>query len=130
MGNVAGVRRGCVAVFGSPDPDSGTERLVILAETRKTELAEQNALRICIVEVTVAILGEPPDEVVLAPLHTVLKTSSGKIRRAACRELHEAGRVGARGHAAWWQVVRLVSRSLLPQAQRAATATAHLLYGL
>jgi 1-acyl-sn-glycerol-3-phosphate acyltransferase len=130
VGAVAGVRRGCVDVFGSPDPDTGTERLVVLAETRETGAVEQNVLRTRIVEVTVAVLGEPPDEVVLAPPRTVLKTSSGKIRRAACRELYEAGRVGTRGPAAWWQVIRLVSGSLLPQAQRAATAGAHLLYGL
>jgi len=130
VGEVAGVRRGCVAVFGSPDPASGTERLVVLAETRETGAAEQDALRLAIVERTVAVLGEPPDEVVLAPPHTVLKTSSGKIRRAACRELYESGRVGARGYAAWWQVVRLVAGSLLPQARRGLAAGAHLLYGL
>jgi 1-acyl-sn-glycerol-3-phosphate acyltransferase len=129
VGAVPGVRRGCVAVFGSPDPDSGTERLVVLAEARDTGAAEQNAVRARIVEVTVAVVGEPPDEVVLAPPHTVLKTSSGKIRRAACRELYEAGHVGAGEHAAWWQVVRLVSGSLLPQARRVASAGAQLLYG-
>ena len=130
VGAVAGVRRGCVAVFGSPDPDSGTERLVVLAETVQTSLPAQDALRQRIVEASVAVLGEPPDEVVLAPPHTVLKTSSGKIRRAACREGFEAGRVGARGRAAWWQVVRLVGASLLPQARRSATAFAHLLQGI
>jgi 1-acyl-sn-glycerol-3-phosphate acyltransferase len=130
VGAVPGVRRGCVAAFGSPDPDSGTERLVVLAETRATGTAEQDALRARIVEVTVAVLGEPPEEVVLAPPHTVLKTSSGKIRRAACRELYEAGRAGARAHAAWWQVIRLIAGSLLPQVQRVATAGANLLYGL
>jgi 1-acyl-sn-glycerol-3-phosphate acyltransferase len=60
----------------------------------------------------------------------VLKTSSGKIRRAACRELYETGRVEARGHAAWWQVIRLVSGSILLQTRRATTAAAHILYGL
>ena len=88
------------------------------------------ALRARIVETTVAVLGEPPDEVVLAPAHTVLKTSSGKIRRAACRELYEAGRVGRGRRSAWWQVVRLVSGSLFPQARRMAAAGARLLYGL
>ena len=130
VGAIPGVRRGCIAAFGSPDPNSGTERLVVLAETRATGASEQDALRARIVEVTVAVLGEPPDEVVLAPPHTVLKTSSGKIRRAACRELYEAGRVGARRHAAWWQLVRLIAGSLLPQAHRGATAAARLLYGL
>jgi len=130
VGSVAGVRRGCVAVFGSPDPDTGTERLVVLAEARETGVPEQDALRARIVEATVAVLGEPPDEVVLAPPRTVLKTSSGKIRRAACRELFEAGRVGERGHAAWWQVTRLVAGSLLPRVRRAAMAAVRLLYGL
>jgi 1-acyl-sn-glycerol-3-phosphate acyltransferase len=130
VGAVPGVRRGCVAVFGSPDPQSGTERLVVLAETRATEAAEQNALRARILDATVAVLGEPPDEVVLAPPHTVLKTSSGKIRRAACRELHDAGRLGVRGHAGWWQVIRLISGSLLPQTRSAATATVRFLYGV
>lgn len=130
VGAVPGVRRGCIAVFGSPDPNSGTERLVVLAETRETAAADLDAVRARIIEVTVAALGEPPDEVVLAPPHTVLKTSSGKIRRAACRELYKAGRVGVRGRAAWWQVIRLISGSLLPQAQQAVTAVAHLFYGV
>ena len=130
VGAVTGVRRGCVAVFGSPDADSGTERLVVLAEAKESGAAAQYALRARIVEATVAVLGEPPDEVVLAPPQTVLKTSSGKIRRAACRELHESGRVGAGGRAAWWQVLRLLAGSLLPQARRVAAAAVHLLYGL
>ena len=130
VGSVAGVRRGCVAVFGSPDPDRGTERLVVLAETKETDAMAREALRARIVEVTVGVLGEPPEEVVLAPPRTVLKTSSGKIRRAACRELFEGGHVGRRGHAAWWQVIRLVAGSLLPELRRLATALAHLLYGI
>ena len=130
VGSLAGVRRGCVAAFGSPDPQSGTERLVVLAESRESDARAQEALRARIVETTVAVLGEPPNEVVLAPAHTVLKTSSGKIRRAACRELYEAGRVGQGRRAAWWQVVRLVSGSLVPQARRTAAASARLFYGL
>jgi 1-acyl-sn-glycerol-3-phosphate acyltransferase len=129
VGGIAGVRRGCVAVFGSHDPESGTERLVVLAETRATG-ADQDTLRARIVEATSAVLGEPPDEVVLARPQTVLKTSSGKIRRAACRELYEAGRLGAQGHAGWWQVVRLVSGSLWPQARHALGAGIRLLFGL
>ena len=36
VGNLAGVRKGCVAVFASPDPAGGAERLVVMAETRAT----------------------------------------------------------------------------------------------
>ena len=36
VGNLNGVRKGCVAVFASPDPSGGAERLVVMAETRET----------------------------------------------------------------------------------------------
>ena len=128
VGALAGVRKGCVAVFGSPDPRSGTERLVVLAETRETEPAAREAVREAIVRLTVDVLGEPPDEVVLAPVHTVLKTSSGKLRRSASRELYEAGLVGARTRAAWWQLVRLAARAALPQARRWLALGGEILY--
>lgn len=83
VGALAGVRKGCVAVFGSGDPKSGTERLVVLAETGASDEPARDALRHRISQAVVEVLGEPPDEVVLAPAHAVLKTSSGKIRRSA-----------------------------------------------
>lgn len=130
VGSVAGVRRGCVAVFGSLDSATGTERLVVLAETRETGAPEQDAIRARILEVAVKVLGEPPDEILLAPPYAVLKTSSGKLRRAACRELYEQGRVGTHQHAAWWQVVRLTAGSLAPQLRRLAIAAGQVLYGI
>jgi acyl carrier protein len=118
VGALPGVRKGCVAVFGSPDPAAGTERLVVLAETRETGTVANDDLREAISRVAMDVLGEPPDEVVLAPPHTVLKTSSGKLRRSACRELYEKGLVGARSRSVWWQMARLVWTALLPQARR------------
>jgi 1-acyl-sn-glycerol-3-phosphate acyltransferase len=50
------------------------------------------------------LLGLPPDDVVLAPPHAVLKTSSGKIRRAAMRELYERGAIGRGSRAVWLQL--------------------------
>lgn len=118
VGALAGVRKGCVAVFGSPDPRSGTERLVVLAETREADAAARATLREAIAHVSVDVLGEPPDDIVLASPHTVLKTSSGKIRRAASRVLYEAGLVGVRSSAVWWQVARLLIRAALAQSRR------------
>jgi len=132
VGEVPGVRRGCVAAFGSPDPASGTERLVVLAETRETDATARDALRTRIVDATLTALGEPPDEVVLAPPQAVLKTSSGKIRRAACREAYERGSLGrSAGMAgmAGWQMLRLAARAVLPQARRLAAAGVRLLWG-
>jgi len=128
IGDIAGLRRGCVAVFGSPDPVTGTERLVVLAETRQTAPDVLVQLR-SQVEVTVTdLLGTPPDDVVLAPPGSVLKTSSGKLRRAASRERYEQGDLGKRPRAVWWQLTRLALTSMLPQVRRVRQSLAGVLY--
>ncbi len=119
IGDIPGVRRGCVAVFGSPDPVSGTERLVVLAETRETEAAALDALRDRINGLAMDLLGMPADEIALVPAHTVLKTSSGKIRRAASRELYEKGALRRPRRAVRWQVARLALAAALPRLRRA-----------
>jgi 1-acyl-sn-glycerol-3-phosphate acyltransferase len=128
VGKIEGLRRGCIAAFGSPDPASGTERLVILAETRRKDPKILEDQRRRIVEAALDILETPPDEIVLAPPNTVPKTSSGKIRRAAARELYEGGRIGVRPRALWWQIARLSLAGVLPQARRGARALLDRLY--
>ena len=131
VGNLKAVRKGCVAVFASPDPTGGAERLVVMAETRATGDDARAALRCEIAATTVDLLGVAPDDVVLAPPRTVLKTSSGKIRRAASREIYEAGKIGARPRALWWELARLRLRGAAPslrRARRAATAVAFAAY--
>jgi 1-acyl-sn-glycerol-3-phosphate acyltransferase len=61
------------------------------------------------------IIGTPPDEVVLAPPNTVLKTSSGKIRRNASRDIYERGLIGKPQKAVWLQVARFTLKGLLPK---------------
>ncbi len=127
VGNIAGIRKGCVAVFGSTDEATGTERLVVLAETRETDEETLERLRGEIQDLAVDLIETPADEVVLAPPHTVPKTSSGKIRRAAGRELYEKGRLGRKGPV-WWQVARLAWAGARPQLARFARAAGELLY--
>jgi 1-acyl-sn-glycerol-3-phosphate acyltransferase len=128
VGALDGIRKGCVAVFGSKDAQSGTERVVVLAETRETDSAKRENLRERIGELAVSIIGMPVDEIVLARPHTVLKTSSGKIRRAASRDAYEHG--GSAGtRAVWLQVVRLAWFALLPQARRTLRMTLDRAYG-
>ncbi|MDZ4188103.1 MAG: AMP-binding protein [Hydrogenophaga sp.] len=91
VGEVKGVRTGCVAVFGLRDTGSGTERLVVLAEVSPREARDTAALHEAVSRAVVAAIGEPADDILLVPPHTVLKTSSGKVRRAACRSLVEQG---------------------------------------
>ena len=107
VGAIPGVRRGCVAVFGVGAAGQGTEKLVVVAESRETKLAAREELIRRINELAVNLLGTPPDDVVLAPPHAVLKTSSGKIRRSATREMYCGEGFGAGGRAFWLQVLRL-----------------------
>ncbi len=128
VGNVEGIRKGCVAVFGSRDARAGTEKIIVLAETRESDPARLEALRNRVNELAVALIGTATDDVMLAPPGTVLKTSSGKIRRAASRELYESGG-SKRTRAVWLQVVRLAWSAILPQARRSVRAGVHLVYG-
>jgi fatty-acyl-CoA synthase len=96
VGDVPGVRKGCVAAFGVGEPAAGTERLVVVAETRASAPEALARLDAAVRERVVAALGLPADTVVLAPPGTVLKTSSGKIRRSATREAWRRGELGRR----------------------------------
>jgi len=114
-GNIKGIRKGRVAVFGSQDEEMGTERLVVMAETKSTEENVINALRAEVIATINDIIGEPPDEVVIAPPGTILKTSSGKIRRTASRDLYQHGEIGKADRAVWQQIARLILTSVGPQ---------------
>ena len=105
--DVVGVRRGCVAAFGSTDPSSGTERLVVVAETRSRDSAEQSRMRLEVIREVDKKVGLPPDVVELVPPQAVPKTSSGKIRRNETKRLYEQGELRPRKHPPWLQLVRL-----------------------
>ncbi|MBN3864463.1 AMP-binding protein [Pseudomonas frederiksbergensis] len=112
VGNLPGLRKGCIAVFGSPEPATGTERLVVLAETYEKDAAARQQLQQEVNRIVFDLTGVAPDDIVLAPPHSVLKTSSGKLRRAASRELYERGEVGRPHLAVWRQLLRLVLQAL------------------
>jgi 1-acyl-sn-glycerol-3-phosphate acyltransferase len=117
-----------VAIFGCRDPLAATERLVVVAETRLADAAARAALTHAINERALALLGTPIDEIVLAPPHSVLKTSSGKVRRAATRDAWEAGRLGAASRPAWLQLARLTAGSAASWLRRAGAEVVHTLY--
>jgi 1-acyl-sn-glycerol-3-phosphate acyltransferase len=126
---VKGVRHGGVAVFAASDARTGTERLVVLAETRESKPEERARMIAEINRHAVDLIGMPADEVVLAPPRTVLKTSSGKIRRAACRELYERGALGARARPPWLQLALLGAEGAALRARRALRRAGEFLWG-
>jgi 1-acyl-sn-glycerol-3-phosphate acyltransferase len=118
VGHLPGVRPGCVAVFATAERVTGTERLVVLAETRESDPQRLGELRQRVVATTVDVLGTPPDDVALAPPGTVPKTSSGKIRRTMSRARYEAGLTGGSEGPVWWQLARFAGTGVRPQLRR------------
>ena len=128
VGDIPGIRKGCVAVFASTDRDNATECLVVVAETAAEESGARAALRQRINEIALDVVGIPPDTIVLSRPHSILKTSSGKIRRAASRQAYEQGRLTARPVAAWQHRLGL-GRALLGNSLRqAGRRTGHLFF--
>jgi acyl carrier protein len=130
VGDLAGIRRGCVAVFGSTDAATGTERVVVLAEMRELGASRHDDLKRMINEIAVTLIGAPADDIVLAPPGTVPKTSSGKIRRVAAREFYERGPSAVKPQAVWLQFARLLLAGAAPQLRRGLRALGGALFAL
>ena len=107
VGDIAGAIKGAVAAFGVSDPASGTERIVLLAETAQTATAELESLKARARAVVTEIIGSPPDDIVFVEPGTVPKTSSGKIRRATAKEHYLAQQLTVPRRALKWQIARL-----------------------
>ncbi len=112
VGQVDGVRKGCVAAISNPDQATGTDRLVVVAETALKDSETLAQLRRQATEACTVLLDMPPDLIVFVPPRTVPKTSSGKIRRAATRALFEAGALTAPKSGWRVQLFRLVLSSV------------------
>jgi 1-acyl-sn-glycerol-3-phosphate acyltransferase len=129
--SVPGIRKGCVVAFGVTHAASGTESLVIVAETRAKDAAARERLIAAVTDRVSAVVDVPPDVVALVPPGAVLKTSSGKVRRAATRELFEGGRLGQRPRTTLGQRLRLgaavLSQAILPSL-RALRRAAYVLW--
>jgi 1-acyl-sn-glycerol-3-phosphate acyltransferase len=102
-----GIRKGCVVAFGLKDPGSGTEKLVIVAESREQSPAKRTAMVAAINDEVSRGLGLPPDRVELIPPGSIPKTSSGKLRRDGTKQLYEAGTLSEGRPPAWVQIAKL-----------------------
>jgi 1-acyl-sn-glycerol-3-phosphate acyltransferase len=112
-----GIRKGCAAAIGIHDPARGTERLVVVAETRERDRARKDALRLAVRDRVTTAIGVPPDEVVIATRGAVLKTPSGKIRRSAVRDAYVRGTLDRR-RSLMTQQLRLAADDLRGRASR------------
>lgn len=92
-----GVRRGCIAAFGLPNEDDGTEGLVVVAESRdyQNEGKAADIVKAIGLEIQKK-LGVVAYKVLVVAPHSVPKTPSGKIRRSETRKRLLEGSLGKR----------------------------------
>lgn len=90
-GQVKGVRKGCLAAFSCQNPHSGTEDLVLVAETREKHPQVKDQIKKEITSEILGSVGIKPDRVLVVPPRSIPKTSSGKIQRLMCKQFLEDG---------------------------------------
>jgi 1-acyl-sn-glycerol-3-phosphate acyltransferase len=88
---LAGVSPRGAVLFSAADARRGTERLVLVIETPEQGEAARQQLVGAAQERAADYLETAVDDIVLAAPETIPRTESGKVRRAALRELYLAG---------------------------------------
>ncbi|MBK8989162.1 MAG: AMP-binding protein [Chloroflexi bacterium] len=86
VNNVPGVRAGRAVVFGVPDEREGTELIAVVVETAVSDPDERQALVKAIRQEVARQSGVTVSFVELVDAKWLIKTSSGKIARAANRD--------------------------------------------
>jgi 1-acyl-sn-glycerol-3-phosphate acyltransferase len=117
ISQISGVRKGCVVAFGISDLTKGIEKLVVAIETNLDTEFERNKLTNSVKDEVSKLLSIQADEILLLPPRSIPKTSSGKIRRSACRDLYKSGLLGKR-EAVYKQFIRIAVSSILPNFKR------------
>jgi 1-acyl-sn-glycerol-3-phosphate acyltransferase len=129
VARVAGVRKGCVVAFGAANPATGTERLVIVAESREREPAGRARIAQAITAQVTSMIGLPPDVVEVVAPNAIPKTSSGKLRRDETKRRFLTGKLGAGAPPAWAQIARLAAASGVGRIGAAFRRAVQIAYG-
>ena len=129
VARVPGVRKGCVVAFGAADPIAGTERLVIVAESREQKLDARARLAQAITAQVTETLGLPPNVVEIVSPNVIPKTSSGKLRRDATKGLFLSGELDSSAPPAWLQFARFAAASSARRIRAGLRRTTEVAYG-
>jgi acyl-CoA synthetase (AMP-forming)/AMP-acid ligase II len=82
-----------IVAVGVPDPELGSERIVLLVEMPSRGPERDDQIIMAIKNEVYTQLEAVPDEVVLVPPRTILRTTSGKLMRVSAREHYLATRL-------------------------------------
>ncbi|MBS0290641.1 MAG: AMP-binding protein [Proteobacteria bacterium] len=129
-GQVSGVRKGCVVAFGVEDNKTGTEKLIIVVETKEKKQAIRKQIVQEINEKITVVLGIVADDVILVPPKTVPKTSSGKLQRAACKQAFLEKKLLKPLLPVWLQIIKIFFKSAAFKARQHLNTAFRFLYSL
>jgi fatty-acyl-CoA synthase len=129
VARVPGVRKGCAVAFGTADPATGTERLVIVAESRESTRDARDRLAQAITAHVTETQGQPPDVVEVVPPNAIPKTSSGKLRRDATKQRFLSGKLASGAPPAWLQLARLAASASAGRIGAGIRRAAEVVYG-
>lgn len=127
VGNIPGIRKGCVAAFGVADAEQGTEQCIIVAETQEQDLQIRNQLAEKITAAVLTAVDITP-RVVLAPPRSIPKTSSGKLQRSACKQDYLNNQLTTAKSPPWRQLSKIFLASKAAQLYRAAATVGKFFY--
>ncbi len=128
VSDVPGVRRGCAIAFSVNDKETGTENIILVAETSEKNKSKRTALRNAITDALVNALDLTPDQIIFVAPRTVPKTSSGKLQRSACKNLYLEGKL--RPAPAWVQMAKLGLKSFALKSRATLIKSLKLIYTL
>jgi acyl-CoA synthetase (AMP-forming)/AMP-acid ligase II/acyl carrier protein len=120
-GAAPGVRAGAALAFSVPDAAAGTERIVVAAETLARRAEDMERIAAAARQRIFDLLGVDV-EVQMLPWGAIPRTSTGKLRRSATRELYLEGRLRSPRRPLWVQVASLWRGAVAPAARRAAAS--------
>lgn len=131
VSQIPNVRKGCIVAFGMSDPNTGTEKLIVIAETYAQDKKNLQQIRANIIERLAIDLGEPPDQVLLVPPRTIPKTSSGKLQRSQAKQDYLEGKIiHKQRFSAKIQMVKLLLSSNLKKLYSKLVTLGKLLYSV
>lgn len=130
VNSIEGIRKGCVIAFGVNDQSTGTEKLIVVAETRDLKAIHDQAFMNEVTERINVGIGLPPDQVIFVVHGIIPKTSSGKLQRSACKKAYLDGKLTRHRMPAWMQMTKLFLASTIKKALQGVKNSARFIYAI
>lgn len=128
VASVNGIRQGCIIAFGVINQTLGTEKVVIVSETKLNTNKERNKQKQEIIEKITSEIGVPPDEIILVEPGVIPKTSSGKLQRSACKKAYIEKTLTKQQKPLYWQLITLYFIAINQKLKKSAIKFLKILY--